>query len=109
MGLRTRITLIQGSKLTKYEIVFSPSAKLDLQQRLPLKVVDTIISFIYGALAENPQRVGKPLDGPFKGAYSARRGDYRIIYEIREREILVFVTKIQHRAKAYHRNYRQVR
>jgi mRNA-degrading endonuclease RelE of RelBE toxin-antitoxin system len=92
--------------VTKYDIAFSPSTKFDLQQRLPIKVVDTIITFVYGPLAENPRRVGKPLGGPFKNAYSARRGDYRIIYEIQEQKILVFITKIEHRAKAYHRNYR---
>ncbi len=34
------------------------------------------------ALHENPHRVGKPLREPLAPLYSARRGEYRIIYRI---------------------------
>ncbi len=38
--------------------------------------------FIFGPLAENPQRLGKPLRGELSGLHSARRGDYRVIYGV---------------------------
>ena len=40
------------------------------------------VEFIRGTLAENPRRVGKPLRGELTDQFSARRGTYRIAYEI---------------------------
>ena len=51
--------------------------------RLPEKVA-TVIEFLYGSLAANPHRVGKPLKLDFEGLHGTRRGDYRIIYRIDE-------------------------
>lgn len=56
------------------------------------------IEFIYGSLAENPQRVGKALRFELEGLHSARRGDYRIIYLITD---VVTITAIEHRADVY--------
>jgi mRNA-degrading endonuclease RelE of RelBE toxin-antitoxin system len=36
-----------------------------------------------------------------KGYYSARRGQYRVIYRINDAEVLVDVIKISHRSDAY--------
>ena len=44
---------------------------------------------IDGPLTANPHRVGKPLDEPFDGYHSARRGTYRIIYRINEDKLTV--------------------
>ena len=56
---------------------------------------------ITGAIAENPRRVGKPLVGEFEGLRSARRGDYRTIYEILEEQAVVAIHRIQHRRDVY--------
>jgi mRNA interferase RelE/StbE len=60
-----------------------------------------VAEFSYGPLAENPQRVGAPLSGPYEGHYGARRGDYRILYRIFEQQVVVDVIKIDHRRNAY--------
>ena len=49
------------------------------------------------AQADNPHRVGKQLNPPLWPKYSARRGEFRIIYTIIEREVVVEVVTIQHR------------
>jgi mRNA-degrading endonuclease RelE of RelBE toxin-antitoxin system len=36
-----------------------------------------------------------------EGYYSARRGQYRVIYRIDEHEVIVDVIKISHRSDAY--------
>jgi len=41
-----------------------------------------MVEFIYGPVAESPQRVGKPLRLELAAPHSARRGDFRIIYRI---------------------------
>jgi mRNA interferase RelE/StbE len=46
--------------------------------------------------------VGKPLLlAPFVGTWSARRGTYRVLYEIDEKERIILVTAVEHRADAY--------
>jgi mRNA interferase RelE/StbE len=69
--------------------------------RLPERVATAAIEFIYGSLAENPQRVGKPLRFELEGLHSARRGDYRVVYEIDQTEATVTIIAIQHRADVY--------
>lgn len=54
--------------------------------------------FIYGPVAENPRRVGKELRRELEGLYSARRGDFRIIYRISD---VVTIIAIDHRADIY--------
>lgn len=69
--------------------------------RLPPRVVPAVVEFLYGPLAENPARVGKPLRGELEGLFGARRGDYRVLYEIYEGPRLVVVHRVAHRGDAY--------
>ncbi|MDF1489423.1 type II toxin-antitoxin system RelE family toxin [Tessaracoccus caeni] len=66
---------------TPHEIAWTPTAKRALR-RLPERVAAAAIEFIYGPLASSQQRVGKPLRREFEGLHSARRGDYRILYQV---------------------------
>jgi mRNA-degrading endonuclease RelE of RelBE toxin-antitoxin system len=68
---------------------------------LPEKVATAAVEFIYGSLAENPHRVGKPLRFELEGLHSARRGDYRVVYEIAAAQELITIIAIQHRADVY--------
>lgn len=70
-------------------------------QRLPEKVATAAVEFIYGSLAENPHRVGKPLRFELEGLHSARRGDYRVVYEIDQTEATATIIAIQHRADVH--------
>ena len=69
--------------------------------RLPEKVATAVIEFLYGSLAENPHRVGKPLKLGLEGMHSARRGDYRVIYRVDDDQRLVTVLAIEHRSDLY--------
>lgn len=69
--------------------------------RLPNKVRDAALESMLGPIAENRQRLGKPLVGELEGLRSARRGDYRIIYEILEEDAVVLVHRVQHRRDVY--------
>ena len=83
-----------------YEIVWARSALRSLE-RLPEKVATACIEFVYGALAENPQRVGRELRLELLGKRSARRGDFRVIYEIDEEQRLVTIIAVDHRSDVY--------
>jgi mRNA interferase RelE/StbE len=69
--------------------------------RLPEKVASAVVEFLYGSLAENPHRVGKPLRLGLEGLYSARRGDYRVIYRIDGNRHRVDIVAIEHRSDVY--------
>ncbi len=52
------------------------------------------------SLTKNPFS-GKPLKGDKKGCYSLRCGDYRIIYEIYQKQKIVLIIRIGHRKEIY--------
>lgn len=69
--------------------------------RLPDKVAVAVIEFVYGAVADNPHRVGRALRWELEGLFSARRGDYRIVYRIDDDRHAVAIEAIAHRADIY--------
>ena len=71
--------------------------------RLPQKVATAAVEFLYGSLAANPHRAGKPLRLGLSGLHSAveRRGDYRVIYRIDDDIRRVTVLAIEHRSAIY--------
>jgi mRNA interferase RelE/StbE len=85
-----------------YEVEITPEGLRHLN-RLPDKVKAAVVETIFGPIAENPQRAGKPLKGELQGLYSARRGEFRVIYEIDEATRVVLVHRAQHRRGAYRR------
>lgn len=69
--------------------------------RLPEGTAAAVVEFMLGALLDNPHRLGGELQRELAGLRSARRGVYRIVYEIDETEQLVIVYRIEHRSSAY--------
>ncbi|REE98362.1 type II toxin-antitoxin system RelE family toxin [Thermomonospora umbrina] len=84
----------------RYEITLRPAAARALQ-RMPEKIAAACWEFIHGPLADNPHRVGKPLVEPLAPQYSARRGEYRVLYLIDDGKVIIEVTALSHRADAY--------
>jgi mRNA interferase RelE/StbE len=85
----------------RYTVLLSPAAKRAIERDLPEAVAAAVVDFLFGPLAEDPHRVGKPLRLQLEGYWSARRGQYRVIYSIHDDEVLVRVVRISHRAAAY--------
>jgi mRNA-degrading endonuclease RelE of RelBE toxin-antitoxin system len=86
----------------RYRLQVTGPAARALAGRLPEKIGAAVHEFITTALLENPHRVGKRLLlPPFEGTWSARRGTYRVLYEIDDEDLVVTVTAIEHRADAY--------
>ena len=59
------------------------------------------MSGLTGPVAENPYQLGKPLDARFDDVWTTRRGDYRALYTIDDRERVVTVLAVAHRRDAY--------
>lgn len=85
----------------KYELRIAPTARKQLAERLPESIAFAAFEFISGTLLGNPRRVGKRLLPLTGGHYSARRGTYRVIYDINEQEKLVTVLAVAHRSDVY--------
>lgn len=84
-----------------YAVVLSPAARRALAEELPEVVAAACFEFIIGPLAENPRRVGKPLRNELAGTYSARRGEFRVIYDVDDDRIRVEVISVRHRRDVY--------
>lgn len=84
-----------------FAIELTKAARKALTEQLPETVAVACWEFIRGPLAENPYRVGKPLRGQLEGRFSARRGDFRVIYQIFDNRVVVRVIHISHRRDVY--------
>lgn len=84
-----------------HRIELTKAATKALTDLLPEAVAVACWEFIRGPLAENPYRVGKPLRDQLQGRYSARRGEFRVIYQIFDERVVVRVVHIAHRRDVY--------
>jgi mRNA interferase RelE/StbE len=85
-----------------FEVRWANPARRALR-RLPEKVATSAVELIYGPLAGNPHRVGRPLRFELEGRHSAHRGDYRVVHRIDEERRRVDILAIDHRADIYRR------
>jgi mRNA interferase RelE/StbE len=69
--------------------------------RLPERIAAAVVEFMLGPMCDNPRRVGHPLHRELAGLWSARRGAYRVVYEINDQDRTVTVLRIDHRADIY--------
>jgi mRNA interferase RelE/StbE len=82
-----------------WQIVLKPSAKRELA-RLPVVLTERIERTI-DALAADPRPPGvKKMQGA-ANLWRVRVGDYRIVYEIHDRKIVIVVLRIAHRKDVY--------
>jgi mRNA interferase RelE/StbE len=83
-----------------YEVKLTAAALRSLAQ-VPPRVSEPLVAFIFGGLAADPKRRGKPLQRELDGRWSARRGDFRVVYRIDESTKTLFVLKVGHRNHIY--------
>ena len=81
-------------------VKFASTARRHLD-RLPEGVRAAALATVRGPISDNPFRAGKPLVGVLSGFRSARRGDYRIIYEVLDDAEVVIIHRVQHRRDVY--------
>jgi mRNA-degrading endonuclease RelE of RelBE toxin-antitoxin system len=83
-----------------YRLVVAATAERSLA-RLPEAVAAAVVELMVGRLVEVPRRLGHPLRGELAGLWSARRGAYRVVYDIDDDLSQVRVLRIDHRSDAY--------
>ena len=87
----------------RYAIRIKESAARELQ-RIPRPERERLIAAI-DRLAENPF-AGSALKGELRGLRRIRVGDYRLIYEVQESDLVVLVLRAAHRREVYRRRAR---
>lgn len=83
-----------------YKLRAAASAERQIA-RLSEKVAPAVVEFLVGPLSENPHRVGHELRQDLAGLWTARRGAYRVLYEIDDRARVVTVVRVEHRSDVY--------
>ena len=81
---------------TKFEVRFTPLFSKGIRA-LDREVQIRLLSQV-NILKMNPY-AGKPLRGEWKGIYSLRVGDYRVLYQIKGNEVFLLV--VGHRKRIY--------
>jgi mRNA interferase RelE/StbE len=82
-----------------YKLLFDDKVTKDLK-KIDKAWQKKILKKIKTTLIDNPKS-GKKLIGNLSLYYRIRVGDYRVIYEVKDDEIIVLVVKIKHRKDIY--------
>ena len=85
-----------------YRLRSKATAAKEIERIEPRKVRRAEVERIL-ALAGNPRPLGSEKLAGAKGQYRARQGIWRIVYEIRDNELIVVVVKVGHRREVYKR------
>jgi mRNA interferase RelE/StbE len=86
-----------------WKIEFAESAARQLR-KLDRTVARRILAFLQERVApgEDPRRLGAALKGDELGQFwKYRVGDYRVIAEVRDREVRIVVVRLGHRRDVY--------
>ncbi len=85
-------------KDSRYKVFFTREAKRNVEKMDPS--IKRIIKKAIESLAVNPAK-GKPLAYDLAGLHSLRTSDYRIIYRVREKQLIIIVIAVGHRKEIY--------
>jgi mRNA interferase RelE/StbE len=84
----------------KYDVIFTKRARRDLRKLDPdirKQIIDAATK-----LGNDPRpQSAKRLKGTYRGLWRERTGNYRIVYEIKDRQLLVSVIRVGHRKSIY--------
>jgi mRNA interferase RelE/StbE len=80
----------------------SETAKRQLK-KLDRSTAQTLLRYLNRLLleTENPRQRGKPLTADRAGTWRYRVGDYRVVCDIQDSELMVLVLQVGHRSEVY--------
>lgn len=83
-----------------YQVAWDEGALDDLRA-IDRTMAKKIIHKVENYLTKSPIELGKTLSAEYKGLYRYRYGDYRIVYQLIEKEFTIIVVKVGHRSSVY--------
>lgn len=88
----------------QYSVDTAPRC-VDQLEKIPKGIRDLIMDRI-DDLGFDPKPPGfEPLKGIESGLYRIRQGDYRIVYSIHDKKLLVLVVRVVHRREVYKKKH----
>ena len=87
----------------RFEIAETETFQRSISKKEFVKIYNKIKTYVYPQLRINPffGKNIKKLKGEFKDVYRYRIGEYRLFYQIDEKQILIFIMDIVKRKDAY--------
>ena len=82
-----------------YTIEIEKRCLRELKQ-LDKSAVSIAFDILETVIAKDPY-AGKELKGKYKGLFSYRFSDYRIVYEIKMKQLIILILRIRHRKNVY--------
>lgn len=83
-----------------YEIIWQEKVLKDLEM-IDRRDAARVVERVKVHLVRNPDGLGKPLKGVFKGLFRYRVGNFRVIYAIDMTEKKIIILHVKHRKEAY--------
>ena len=85
-----------------YRLEFSKRAERQLSKLTP-QIREIVLLWLRKNIknCEDPREHGKPLKGALSGLWRYRIGDYRVICEIKDPELIVLALSLGHRRSVY--------
>ena len=89
--------------LNRFEIAETETFQRSVSKKEISKIYNKIKTYVYPQLRINPffGKNIKRLKGEFKDVYRYRIGEYRLFYQVAEKQILIFIMDIVKRKDAY--------
>jgi mRNA interferase RelE/StbE len=82
-----------------YQIEFAPHAYRQFKK--PKRDTQLLLLAKIEGLSTNPRPAGVKKLASVENLYRIRVGDYRVVYEIRDRALIIVVVKVGHRRDVY--------
>ncbi|WP_156285822.1 type II toxin-antitoxin system RelE family toxin [Oceanivirga salmonicida] len=84
--------------MKQFKVIILPKAEKQLK-KLDKTIYRIIVNYILKNLIDtsNPRQNGKALKGKLNGLWRYRVGDYRILAEIKDNELIILLIEIAHR------------
>ena len=83
-----------------YKVIWKDKASkqlIGIDRVMAKKIKDKVKNY----LAQDPINRGEPLSHEYQGLYRYRFSNYRVIYEVKEKELVILVVKVGHRKEIY--------
>ena len=89
--------------LNRFEIAETETFQRVISKKDISKIYNKVKTYVYPQLRINPffGKNIKKLKGEFKDVYRYRIGEYRLFYQVDEKQILIFIMDIMKRKNAY--------
>jgi len=84
--------------MAEYRITIKKSAVKELED-IPRKDLQKVINHIWSLVKDPRPRGSQKLSG--QKQYRIRQGNYRIVYYIEDKDLLIVIVKIGHRREVY--------